>query len=56
MTIDRYQFLLLLTACLIITAPLEAFGSGVFFVGWAMVTAVLLLWKRHRDTTEQGVT
>jgi lycopene cyclase domain-containing protein len=28
--IDRYQYLILLAACLILTAPLEAFGSGVY--------------------------
>lgn len=30
MTIDRYQYLFLLAGCLIITAPLEFFGSGVY--------------------------
>jgi lycopene cyclase domain-containing protein len=29
-TIDRYQYLLLMLGCLAITAPLEVFGSGVY--------------------------
>jgi lycopene cyclase domain-containing protein len=27
---DRWQYLLVLAACLVITAPLEIFGSGVY--------------------------
>lgn len=30
MTIDGYQYLLVLAACLALTAPLEVFGSGVY--------------------------
>ncbi|PRC52232.1 lycopene cyclase domain-containing protein, partial [Mycobacterium sp. ITM-2017-0098] len=30
MTIDRYQYLLLMVGCLVLTAPLEIFGSGVY--------------------------
>lgn len=30
MTIDRYQYLLLMIGCLVLTAPLEIFGSGVY--------------------------
>ena len=30
MTIDHYQYLLVLLACLLLTAPLEVFGSGVY--------------------------
>jgi lycopene cyclase domain-containing protein len=29
-TIDRYQYLLLMVGCLVLTAPLEIFGSGVY--------------------------
>ncbi|PRC43841.1 lycopene cyclase domain-containing protein [Mycobacterium sp. ITM-2017-0098] len=27
---DRYQYLLLMVGCLVLTAPLEIFGSGVY--------------------------
>ncbi|OBG57648.1 MULTISPECIES: lycopene cyclase domain-containing protein [unclassified Mycobacterium] len=47
---DRWQYLLVLAACLAITAPLEMFGPGIYRQ-WrrlakavAPVTAVFLLW------------
>ena len=47
---DRWQYLIVLGACLLITAPLEAFGSGVYRqprrVAAAVlpVAAVFLIW------------
>ncbi len=47
---DRWQYLLLLGACLLITAPLEVFGRGVYRqLGRAVATVlpvavVFLLW------------
>lgn len=47
---DRWQYLLVLTACLAITAPLEAFGPGVYRQSRRLikavfpVAAVFLLW------------
>jgi len=47
---DRWQYLLVLAACLAITAPLEAFGGGVYRRPWRVaravlgVAAVFLLW------------
>jgi lycopene cyclase domain-containing protein len=49
-TIDRYQYLFLLLGCLLITAPLEVFGSGVYRqmrrVAAALlpVAAVFVVW------------
>ncbi|BBX66113.1 lycopene cyclase [Mycobacterium saskatchewanense] len=47
---DRWQYLLVLAACLAITAPLEAFGPGVYRQ-WRRLTravlpvaAVFLIW------------
>jgi lycopene cyclase domain-containing protein len=48
--VDRWQYLIVLGACLLITAPLEAFGSGVYRqprrVAAAVlpVAAVFLIW------------
>ncbi|CAM3191138.1 lycopene cyclase [Mycobacterium intermedium] len=47
---DRWQYLILLGLCLLITAPLELFGSGVYRqlrrAAWAVlpVAAVFLIW------------
>jgi lycopene cyclase domain-containing protein len=40
-TMDRWQYVLVLAACLAITAPLEFFGSGVYRQAWRLVRAVL---------------
>ncbi|GAB3029737.1 lycopene cyclase domain-containing protein [Mycobacterium bourgelatii] len=47
---DRWQYLILLGLCLLITAPLELFGNGVYRqirrAAWAVlpVAAVFLIW------------
>lgn len=47
---DRWQYLMLLAACLAITAPLEMFGSGVYrrprrvLAAVLPVAAIFLLW------------
>jgi lycopene cyclase domain-containing protein len=47
---DRWQYLIVLAACLAITLPLEAFGAGVYRRPWRTLRAVLpiaaifLLW------------
>jgi len=47
---DRWQYLLVLAACLAITLPLEMFGDGVYRQAWRVVravlpvTAIFLLW------------
>jgi lycopene cyclase domain-containing protein len=47
---DQWQYILVLAACLAITAPLEIFGSGVYRqvrrAAWAVlpVAAVFLVW------------
>jgi lycopene cyclase domain-containing protein len=38
---DRWQYLLVLAACLAITAPLEAFGAGVYRQFGRLLRAVL---------------
>ena len=38
---DRWQYLIVLAACLAITAPLELFGAGVYRQPWRTVRAVL---------------
>jgi lycopene cyclase domain-containing protein len=38
---DHWQYLLVLAACLIITAPLEFFGEGVYRQPWRTARAVL---------------
>jgi|ERR1700682_2971223 len=38
---DRWQYLIVLAACLAITAPLELFGAGVFRQPWRTAGAVL---------------
>jgi lycopene cyclase domain-containing protein len=40
-TVDRWQYLLVLAACLAITAPLEMFGDGVYRQLRRVVRAVL---------------
>jgi lycopene cyclase domain-containing protein len=37
---DRFQYLIVLAACLAVTAPLELFGSGVYRRPWRTVRAV----------------
>ncbi len=47
---DRWQYLIVLAACVAITLPLEFFGAGVYRRTWRVVRAVLpvtvvfLLW------------
>jgi lycopene cyclase domain-containing protein len=47
---DRWQYLIVLAACLAITLPLEFFGDGVYRRPWRIaravlpVAAVFLLW------------
>ena len=41
MTGERCQYLIVLAACLAITAPLELFGAGVYRQPWRTVRAVL---------------
>ena len=38
---DHWQYLFVLAACLVITAPLEVFGAGVYRRGWRAAAAVL---------------
>ena len=38
---DRWQYLVVLAACLAITAPLEMFGAGVYRQAWRTAGAVL---------------
>jgi lycopene cyclase domain-containing protein len=38
---DRWQYLIVLAACLLITAPLEMFGAGVYRQFWRTAGAVL---------------
>ena len=40
-TADRWQYLIILAACLAITAPLELFGAGVYRQPWRTLRAVL---------------
>lgn len=50
MTMDRWQYLFVLAACLAITAPLEILGAGVYRQAWRTagavlpVAAVFVLW------------
>jgi lycopene cyclase domain-containing protein len=37
---DRWQYVLVLAACLAITAPLEIFGSGVYRQAWRTAAAL----------------
>jgi lycopene cyclase domain-containing protein len=39
--VDHWQYLLVLAACLLITAPLEALGAGVYRRIWRAARAVL---------------
>ena len=41
MTVDRWQYLLVLAACLVITAPLEFLGPGVYRYAKRTAAAVL---------------
>jgi lycopene cyclase domain-containing protein len=41
LTMDHWQYLIVLAACLAITAPLELFGEGVYRQPWRTVRAVL---------------
>lgn len=41
MTVDRWQYLFVLAACLAITAPLEILGPGVYRQAWRTAGAVL---------------
>jgi lycopene cyclase domain-containing protein len=40
-TMDRWQYLIVLGACLAITAPLELLGAGVYRQAWRTAGAVL---------------
>ena len=60
---DRWQYLIVLGACLLITAPLEVFGDGVYrqvrreafavlpvaavFVVWDAVAIAAHIWSYH---------
>ena len=41
MSVDRWQYLIVLGACLLITAPLEVFGRGVYRQSRRAAAAVL---------------
>ncbi len=41
MTLDRFQYLMVLAACLAITAPLELLGPGVYRQAWRTAGSVL---------------
>jgi lycopene cyclase domain-containing protein len=41
MTMDDWQYLIVLAACLAVTAPLEMFGAGVYRQAWRTAGAVL---------------
>jgi lycopene cyclase domain-containing protein len=49
-SVDRWQYLIVLGACLLVTAPLESFGSGVYrqprraAAAVLPVAAVFLIW------------
>jgi lycopene cyclase domain-containing protein len=59
--IDRYHYLLLMLGCLVITAPLEVFGAGVYrqarraaaaiipvalvFIGWDLLAIIGDVWS-----------
>jgi lycopene cyclase domain-containing protein len=49
-TMDRWQYLFVLAACLVITAPLEILGAGVYRQAWRTaravppVAAVFVVW------------
>ncbi len=55
---DRWQYLILLGLCLLITAPLEFFGPGVYRQGRRAVRAILpvavvfLVWDSIAIATE----
>lgn len=38
---DRWQYLIVLGACLVITAPLEFFGPGVYRQPWRTIRAIV---------------
>ncbi len=38
---DRWQYLIVLGACLLITAPLELFGAGVYRRPWRTLRAIV---------------
>jgi lycopene cyclase domain-containing protein len=38
---DRWQYLIVLGACVIITAPLELFGAGVYRQPWRAAAAIM---------------
>ncbi|TFV56293.1 lycopene cyclase domain-containing protein [Mycobacterium sp. PS03-16] len=60
---DEFQYLIVLAACLAITAPLELFGAGVYrrasrtagavlpvaavFVGWDLIAIAADVWSYH---------
>lgn len=50
MSVDRWQYLIVLGACILITAPLELFGRGVYrqprrlLAALLPVAAVFLIW------------
>ena len=45
MTVDNWQYLIVLAACLLITAPLELFGSGVYRQPRRLALAVLPVYR-----------
>jgi lycopene cyclase domain-containing protein len=60
MIVDRYQYVILLGCCLVVTAPLEVFGDGVYrqlrralgavipvaivFIGWDVLAIAGGVW------------
>lgn len=38
---DRWQYLIVLGACLLVTAPLELFDAGVYRRGWRTIRAIV---------------
>jgi lycopene cyclase domain-containing protein len=58
--VDRYQYLFVLAACVVITAPLETLGSGVYrrphraaaavipvavvFIAWDLIAIAVHVW------------
>ena len=38
---DRWQYLIVLGACLLVTAPLESFGAGVYRRPWRTLRAIV---------------
>ena len=61
MSVDRWQYLIVLGACLLITAPLELFGRGVYRQSRRAAAAVLpvavvfLIWDAIASSACSGL-